>query len=266
MVNRNLRLLYHPYYVTNILLSIMFFLTKTIPFLCTQLYDTCSINLQEYELLIFLGSFVALRSKRQFSILDYLSHFCMFAKIVSLLMFWKQSIVYAILFAVLWLLHACFLQKPIYNGPDKVLYLRDLTFDQEVLHGDPKITWIIAFYTVWSPTCIKLQPIFAEISEQFGRENLKFGKLDIIRYPQFGSQFNIDTSGWSKQLPTLILFRKGRELVRRPALINNPKKSVQKFVFNYETIVSAFNLNEFVEGSNLVQSNSESIDENKKNA
>lgn len=239
-----LRQLLHPFYAINILLSTMFFFTKTVPPMCTVMYKTCHIDFQEYELLIFLGSFVALRSKRQFSIPDYLSHFCLFAKILSVYMFWKQNAVYAIGYALLWLMQACFCQQPSYSGPDRVLYLRDTTFNQEVLHGDSRTTWIVAFYTAWSPACIKLQPIFAELSEEYGVDFLKFAKLDITRYPDIAKKYSIDTSSWSKQLPTLILFRKGREITRRPAIVGVNKKSIQKFYFTWESIVNSFGLSE----------------------
>lgn len=242
---RELKRLLHPYYLVNVFLSTFFFISKTVPLFCTWMYDDCRITLQEYELLIFLGSFIVLRNKRQFSIPDYLAHFCMFAKIVSLIMFWKQNVAYAIIFSVLWLLQASFLQQPVYNGPDKVFYLRDTTFEQEVLYGDPKVTWLIAFYAVWSPACINFQPIFAELSEEFGSKYLRFGKLDVVRYPQFGTMYNIDTSGWSKQLPTIIMFRQGREITRRPSMVVTPKKSVHKFTFTWRNIVSAFSLNDF---------------------
>ncbi|CAH8492464.1 unnamed protein product [Heterobilharzia americana] len=268
---RDLKLLLHPYFIINMLLSILFFTTKTIPVFCTWMYSDCHINLQEYELLIFLGSFVALRNKRQFSIPDYLAHFYMFAKLVSLLMFWKQNVVYAILYGVLWLIQACFLQQPVYNGPDRVLYLRDTTFEQEVIHGNPKVTWLIAFYTVWSPACIKLQPIFAELSEEFGSDLMKFGKIDVIRYPDIGVKYNIDTSGWSKQLPTLILFRQGHELTRRPGIINTPKKAIQKFTFTWDNMINAFSLNDLYTNQKQVfntanqRMTSDSTDEEKKN-
>ncbi|VDP75649.1 unnamed protein product [Echinostoma caproni] len=241
---RILSQLLHPFYAVNMLLSVMFFVTKTVPPICTTMYNTCHIDFHEYELLIFLGSFVALRSKRQFSIPDYLSHFCLFAKILSVYMFWKQNAVYAVGFGLLWLMQACFCQQPTYSGPDRVLYLRDTTFDQEVVHGDSRTTWLVAFYTAWSPACIKLQPIFAELSEEYGLDFLKFGKLDITRYPDIAKKYSIDTSGWSKQLPTLILFRKGKEITRRPAIVGVNKKSIQKFFFTWENIVNSFSLGE----------------------
>ncbi|CAL8095228.1 unnamed protein product [Calicophoron daubneyi] len=241
---RSLQVLLHPYYIVSLIMSALFFVSKTVAPICTSLYETCEINFQEYELLIFLGSFIALRSKRQFYIPDYLAHFCLFAKILNLVMFWKQNAVYAIVFGLIWLLQACFLPQPTYEGPNQVLYLRENTFNQEVLHGDSKVVWLVAFYTAWSPACIKLQPVFAELSEEFGLPFLKFGKLDITRYPQLAVQYAIDTSGWSKQLPTIILFRKGQEVARRPGLVGTSKKSVQKFLFTWENIVSAFSLSE----------------------
>nr|CAH8837930.1 unnamed protein product [Trichobilharzia regenti] len=270
---RDLKQLLHPYYIVNMLLSILFFITKTVPVFCTWMYEDCHIDLQEYELLICLGSFVALRNKRQFSIPDYLAHFYMFAKVINLLMFWKQNVVYSVCYGILWLIQGCFLQQPVYNGPDKVMYLRDTTFEKEVIHGNPKVTWLIAFYTIWSPACTKLQPVFAELSEEYGSDTLKFGKLDVIRYPDISVKYNIDTSSWSKQLPTLILFRQGRELTRRPAIINTSKKAIQKFIFTWENIISAFSLNDMYTSQkkksgtvgSQCKSTASSSDEDKKN-
>jgi len=44
-------------------------------------------------------------------------------------------------------------------------------------------------------------------------------------------RFKIDTSSWTKQLPTLILFQNGKEIRRRPA-ITPQGKVISKFVFS----------------------------------
>jgi len=41
----------------------------------------------------------------------------------------------------------------------------------------------------------------------------------------------VDTSSWSRQLPTLILFQNGKEQRRRP-VIDNKGRVLAKFVFN----------------------------------
>ncbi|VEL29836.1 unnamed protein product [Protopolystoma xenopodis] len=234
--------LLHPYHLTNIALSIFFVVSKITPRICSFLYDTCSLQVQEYELLIFLGSFITLRNKRQFSIPDYFAHFCLFAKICNLIMLWRQSTSYSIVYGVFWLLQTTFLHQPAYDGPDKVLYFRDTTFEEEVLRLDSRVTWLIAFYTAWSPACIKLAPIFSELSSEYGLPNLKFGKVDVTRFPELARSQSIDTSTWSRQLPTIIIFRGGREIDRRPG-ISAKNKSVQKFVFSWSNIVQSFSLN-----------------------
>ncbi|CAG2115398.1 unnamed protein product, partial [Medioppia subpectinata] len=54
-------------------------------------------------------------------------------------------------------------------------------------------------------------------------------------------QFRINTSPLSKQLPTLVLFRNGQEVMRRP-VVNNSNKLV-KFNLTAESVISEFDLN-----------------------
>ncbi|CAH8513550.1 unnamed protein product [Schistosoma haematobium] len=96
----------------------------------------------------------------------------------------------------------------------------------------------------WFIKLIVTTIVIGKLSEEFGTDLMKFGKIDVIRYPDVGVKHNIDTSSWSKQLPTLILFRQGHELTRRPAIINTPKKTVQKFTFTWDNMINAFSLNE----------------------
>lgn len=120
--------LLHPYYIINIILSLVFVASKTLPYACDLLYTNCSIDLQEYEILIFLAAFVTMRNKRQYSMTDYVAHFCMFAKLCNLFMFWRQSTTYATIYGVLWLLQSYFLFQPVYDGPEVISYFRQSTF------------------------------------------------------------------------------------------------------------------------------------------
>ncbi|VDM02676.1 unnamed protein product [Schistocephalus solidus] len=235
--------LLHPYYIINILLSVTFPCCKTLPGLCEILFNNCILDFQEYEVIIFLASFITIRNKRQFSITDYVAHFCMYAKLCNLFMFWRQSLAYACLYGVLWVLQSSFLFQPVYKGPESVLYFRPQTFDEVVRHGDPRITWIIAFYTAWSPACNALAPIFSELSHNYALPFLKFGKVDVTRSPDLARVCNVDNSTWSKQLPTIIMFRGGKEIDRRPGM-SLKTKTPMKFSFCWDSIISAFSLND----------------------
>ncbi|VDM36370.1 unnamed protein product [Hydatigera taeniaeformis] len=236
--------LLHPYYIVNIILSLLYVLTKKLPYTCGLLYEQCEIELQEYEILIFLAAFITMRNKRQFSVPDYVAHFCMFAKLCNLFMFWRHSLTYATVYGVLWLFQAYFLFQPVYSGPESVCYFHESNFAEVVERGDPRVTWVVAFYTVWSPGCIALAPIFSELSHAYsGYTTLRFGKVDVARCSALARQVGVDTSTWSKQLPTIIVFRGGREIDRRPGLSSKTKKVV-KFTFTWENIVAAFSLND----------------------
>ncbi|BHF59470.1 hypothetical protein SprV_0100242900 [Sparganum proliferum] len=173
----------------------------------TLIISDCTLDFQEYEIIIFLASFITIRNKRQFSITDYVAHFCMYAKLCNLFMFWRQSVTFACLYGILWILQSSFLFQPVYKGPESVFYFRPQTFDEVVRHGDPRVTWIIAFYTAWSPACNALAPIFSELSHNYALPFLKFGKVDVTRSPDLARACNVDNSTWSKQLPTIIMFR-----------------------------------------------------------
>lgn len=59
---------------------------------------------------------------------------------------------------------ALMLPEPTYDGPENVIYLRGGTSLEEELNKDKKVVWLIAFYTVWSPSSVNFAPIFSELS------------------------------------------------------------------------------------------------------
>ena len=61
--------------------------------------------------------------------------------------------------------------------------------------------------------------------------------MNIEVCPEIAEQCVIDTSGFSRQLPSLILFEKGRETRRFPP-ISDDGKIAQVLRFDYKTIVS----------------------------
>lgn len=101
--------------------------------------------------------------------------------------------------------------------------------------------WLITFYTVWNPTCVSFAPVFAKLSAEYNLENLKFGKVDIGRYPDAAKKYSVNDSSLSKQLPTTILFKNGKEVIRRPMV--DSKGNVIKFFFSNENVKGAFDLN-----------------------
>lgn len=135
---------------------------------------------------------------------------------------------------------ALLLPEPAYSGPDNVIYFRGLQGLEEELNRDLNTIWLIAFYTVWNPACVNFAPVFAQLSTEYNIRNLKFGKVDIGRYPEAGKKYNVSDSSMSKQLPTVITFKNGKEYVRRPTA--DSKGKLVRFIFSSDNIKGAFDL------------------------
>lgn len=67
-------------------------------------------------------------------------------------------------------------------------------------------------------------------------DNLKFGKIDVGRYPEAAAKYHVNDSSLSKQLPTIILFKDGKEAVRRPMV--DSKGKLVKFFFTEVCTIS----------------------------
>ncbi|VDN30874.1 unnamed protein product [Gongylonema pulchrum] len=72
------------------------------------------------------------------------------------------------------------------------LIFTECGLDYEQIQRNPRITWMIFFYTAWSPDCRHVAPVFAELSDS-GEAN----------------RFRINICPGSKQLPTVRSFLSG---------------------------------------------------------
>ncbi|VUZ54212.1 unnamed protein product [Hymenolepis diminuta] len=235
--------LLHPYYIVNLFLSVLFIATKKLPFISELLYDDSNMEFDDYQVIILFATLISLRRSKLLSVTDYVAYFCMFAKASNLVLFYHQSLTLATVYGVLWLIQASLLFQPVYSGPETVSYFREATFKDTVETADLRITWVVVFYAAWSPACNSLAPIFSELSHAYsGYEGLRFGKVDVGRCPNLAQRLGIDNSTWSKQLPTIIIFRGGKEVDRRPGFSQKSKKLIP-FAFNWDSIIRAFDLN-----------------------
>jgi thiol-disulfide isomerase/thioredoxin len=85
------------------------------------------------------------------------------------------------------------------------------------------ITYIVELFAPWSPQCLVLEPIFAELSQTYGTDRRRFGKLDISRWPAMAKELKVDLNGVTDQLPTFVSFRNGKEVKRIPIVAESGK-------------------------------------------
>jgi len=147
----------------------------------------------------------------------------------------RMGLVYLLLFV----LQGVLLPEPTYQGPENITYFRANGLEDE-LKRDPRCTWLVCFYAAWSPSAGNFAPTFAKLSALYNLPNLKFGKIDVGRYPEVAEKHYINTSALTRQLPSVLMFQDGKEVGRVPAIVGG---KVQKFLFKEEEIVAVFDLN-----------------------
>ena len=75
--------------------------------------------------------------------------------------------------------------EPTYSGPQNVTYFRGLQGLEEELERDKQVNWLVAFYTMWSPSCNNFAPIFSQLSGRF--DNNLFNFYFILNVKKFGT-------------------------------------------------------------------------------
>eukprot|EP01095_Lingulamoeba_sp_RSL-Kostka_P014014 TRINITY_DN5977_c0_g1_i1.p1 TRINITY_DN5977_c0_g1~~TRINITY_DN5977_c0_g1_i1.p1 ORF type:complete len:275 (+),score=30.21 TRINITY_DN5977_c0_g1_i1:105-929(+) len=203
---------------------------------------------RENQALFSLGLFLFIRFLNCISMDEFLSTFFTFFKafviIFSLLGNWKLAIYYIIYCAIIFI--TC--EQPVFEGKTNVVIYNSTLFNQKILMNKTKskkvkentfVTYIVFFYCHWHPHCNHISPIFSKLSNKYSCERLQFVKINVAKYYDIASKCNIDTSGSSKQLPTIILYEHGEEVGRVPKLNSS---SFKKLKFNEANIDAWFEL------------------------
>ncbi|XP_037927227.1 thioredoxin-related transmembrane protein 2 homolog [Teleopsis dalmanni] len=247
-LKKHLRVLAKPYYWVNILLAISYLLAKKLIPICTRVFkhrgdEMCELDSRETEILFFLLIVIMIRSRKTGSVtmINYLSASFIYTKVANTILWAYNDFRFGLGFLLLCILVGMLLPEPSYRGPEHITYFRNHEIFEEELTRDKRINWLICFYTVWNPSCVNFAPVFAELSAEYSLENLRFGKIDIGRFPIVAQKYHISDSSFSRQLPTVILFQNGKEVERRPTVSANSK--LQKFFFSTDNVRAAFGLN-----------------------
>ncbi|XP_057306912.1 thioredoxin-related transmembrane protein 2-A-like [Hydractinia symbiolongicarpus] len=236
------------HYFLNMLACILFLITRCNYFLCTMLFELseegeCQLDWRDTEILMFLCLVLVIKNRRwkPISNREYIANTFLFGKCANALLFSRQDLRLGFLYIAFCLFLFVVFPEPSYSGPDNVTFFRGQALD-EVLHHEPEKCLFVEFYATWSPPCSRFSSTFASLSLQYGNEFFKFGKLDVTRYQMIADKYKVNSDISSKNLPTLILFKNGKESLRRPTL--NSKGVVSPYIFKEQNIIQDFNLNE----------------------
>ncbi|XP_076015597.1 thioredoxin-related transmembrane protein 2-A [Genypterus blacodes] len=241
-----------PYYVGSFFLTVAFLVVRKTPGLCEHLAsqredgNSCDFDWREMEILMFLCAIVMMKNRRAITLEQHVGNMFLFSKVANTILFFRLDIRLGILYLTLCVAFVMTCKPPVYMGPEYIKYFSDKTIDEE-LQKDTRITWIVEFYANWSSDCQSFAPVFADLSLKYNCAGLRFGKVDVGRYGEVSERYRVSTSPLAKQLPTLIIFQAGREIMRRP-MVDSKARAVS-WTFNEENVIREFNLNELFQKS-----------------
>ena len=241
------RVLLHPHYSVNIFLAVFYVLFKQIlpPSISSYIFTNEGITGQDTQVLLLLATIITIRGRKALTWLHYVDNVCKYSKMANCLLFYReQAYVSLILFAVGCLLHFLFFAPPEPTGKTNILHYRANNLDNEI-RSDPRLSWLVCFYAPWSPPCQNFSSVFVDLSTRFGDlKTFRFVKFDVNRYPAEATKFKIDTSTFSKQLPTVVLFEAGKEVKRRPQIDVKGRVLDQNRLLTADYLINEFGLAE----------------------
>ncbi|KNC74401.1 hypothetical protein SARC_13050 [Sphaeroforma arctica JP610] len=189
---------------------------------------------KENEVILFIGCVLAVKGIRKKSNIAFIDDLLMFGRVANVVLLVMLSTALAVAYTLFLLGLFVVVPFPPYVGNSNYKYL-SMPALKAALQETQKDTesktsvetvWVVLFFATWSSLCVEAAEGFSDLSYYYSgatkQADVKFGKVDVGRQPVAAKKFNIDTSASSKNLPTIVVFREGKEAFRIPEPGNPP--------------------------------------------
>ncbi|MCP9258091.1 hypothetical protein DINM_002614 [Dirofilaria immitis] len=193
------------YYIGGIILSFVFFVLKNTNGVCNFVFSMegeCGLDRREHEIMVFLAIIIFYKNRKAANWMHCLANMFLFCKLANIFLFLRADFIAGIIYICICLVHSVFYPEPACAESESTV-------------------------------------IYNNAELYVSLPNLRFAKLDVGKWSQEANRFRINVHPTSKQLPTISLFKEGKEIQRRPAVHN---RRALPFVFTKENCILAFDL------------------------
>uniref|UniRef100_A0AAZ3RY80 Thioredoxin domain-containing protein n=1 Tax=Oncorhynchus tshawytscha TaxID=74940 RepID=A0AAZ3RY80_ONCTS len=233
--------LFKPYYILSTLMSTAFLILRKCPGLCENLNteredrNPCDFDLREVDIIMFIGAIVMMKNRRDITIEQHAGNLFMFSKVANIILFFRLDIRLGFLYFLLCIGSCC---TP----------CSDKTMHASEFNHDTRVTWIVEFYANWAEC-----QSFADLCLTYllPPSLSPLVCMDAGRYGEVAQRYKVSTSSLAKQLPSLVLFQSGREVMRHP-MVDNKFRAVS-WTFSEENMIRVFNLNKLFKASKKIK-------------
>jgi len=115
--------------------------------------------------------------------------------------------------------NSAIITSPPFEDHEHVKALSEPEFQAHVRNQAQGTTWMVCFHADWCEDATLFRPIFSRLAKDFGGADAKFqfGIVDVVYARDLAKEFQINDTYTTRQLPSVILFHRGREIRRLPA-------------------------------------------------
>jgi len=252
-----------PYYILNTLLILAYpavrIYTRRLHFLKEE--DTWGYT-RENGILFTSLTLMFIRYKKSATLDHFLNSLFSIGKLCIAILMLLINIRYCLYYLLACLITFLFFRQPKFRGPSKMFTINNQEqFDemvkkkfnpvaksrnpsQAVSNYSNTNMWIVEFFADWAETCVYTKPIWIEFSNKYSTKNLRFAEVNLSTLPEMAKTYNINTSAISRQLPTLILFEDGKEVIRFPPYDDASQRYMRVQKYSKKDIAKYFDLEE----------------------